>query len=239
MTRREPVASRETGSPVPGSEDSSGQLTGRRDDSLRHFFLSLAFFAVLGVSVWFGYVQIFTKGLERLPAKVCEGAVPRDLPIAALPPVRSAHQWSEHGGHGRNFSLDCAVYAGDSILSGRATLNNATVQNWLVHYQARGDKGVLRVSADSAGVEALAVLDDGGRTSAAVYIPCRPRYIPPGEPSGPYGIIVEGAVVGESRVTGAVLGQVLTDFSYQLAKRAYRLADCQGLPDFPEQLPRY
>ena len=39
---------------------------------------------ILGLGV-FGYLEIFTKGLERLPAKVCDGAVDREIAADALP----------------------------------------------------------------------------------------------------------------------------------------------------------
>ncbi|MFS4097454.1 hypothetical protein [Streptomyces sp. AF1A] len=52
-------------------------------------------------------------------------------------------------------------------------------------------------------------------------------------------LVAEADVIGKSRVSGAALGQALTDFAYQLTRHAYDLAGCKGARDFPAQLPRY
>ncbi|MEV8360456.1 hypothetical protein [Streptomyces niveus] len=41
---------------------------------------------------FFGYQQIFTKGIDRLPAKPCAGAVDRSIVADALPDVRTADE---------------------------------------------------------------------------------------------------------------------------------------------------
>lgn len=36
----------------------------------------------------FGYLEVFTKGIDRLPARPCEGAVDRATAAQALPSAR-------------------------------------------------------------------------------------------------------------------------------------------------------
>ncbi|WP_234334898.1 hypothetical protein, partial [Streptomyces sp. NRRL S-118] len=42
------------------------------------------------IAAVFGYVEIFTKGIDRLPARPCDGAVDRETAARALPSARSA-----------------------------------------------------------------------------------------------------------------------------------------------------
>jgi hypothetical protein len=206
-------------------------------ESAKGFLLSLTVLCLVGGAVWFGYAQIFTKGLERLPSKVCERAVERDVVIRTLPSTRTADESAERQGEGEDSEFHCRIYtSADSILSGMARVQNASPKAWLDHYGVYAGSDTVRASAD--GVEALAQLDsDSGRSS--VYVPCVPREIKAGDASETYAIITEADVVGEGRVSGTALRQAVTDFAYQLTKHVYEVAECQDPRDFPEELPRY
>ncbi|MGY1578228.1 hypothetical protein [Streptomyces sp. MN13] len=191
----------------------------------------------MGGAVWFGYVQVFTKGLERLPTKVCEGAVERDVAIQTLPRTRTAEESSERRGQGEDFEFHCRIYTSTgSILTGAARVRDAYTQSWLRHYGVNEGSEVIRVSTN--GVQALAALDDSHGTSS-VYLACVPGGVQAEDATESYAIVTEASIVGEGRVSGAALRQAVTDFAYQLTQHAYELAECQAPRDLPEDLPRY
>ncbi|WP_345962999.1 hypothetical protein ABDE16_19360 [Streptomyces sp. BRB040] len=204
------------------------------------FIFSLVILAVVLSGGWIGYSQIFTKGLERLPDKVCDGAVSKEFAIDLLPPARSAKDDSE-GGRGRrgdgDFVFSCGVYtSNDSILSGYVRMGHASVEEWAGHYDADSSRKSVQVSSD--GLSALARLDDDGGTSS-VYVPCFFGKAESYEKASLHVLVADASVIGESRLTGAELRQAVTDFAYQLAKRAYAQGECDQGVDFPARLPRY
>ncbi|MFF2509679.1 hypothetical protein [Streptomyces sp. NPDC058086] len=71
-----------------------------------------------------------------------------------------------------------------------------------------------------------------------MYVPCAPPGVPSYNASQPYAVVGE-ARIGPAKATGVPLRQALTDFAYQLAKHAYKLAECKDPRGFPEELPRY
>lgn len=197
--------------------------------------LSLAILGLVGGAVWFGYIQTFTKGLERLPSKVCDGAVERDVVVRALPSTRTAEEGGSRRNEGDDLTFSCHVYtSADSILTGMVRVNDVSVQQWLDHHGAStGD--AIRVSV--SGVEALAELDSNSSTSY-VYIPCVPRGVRAEDANKSYAIIAEASLIGEGRGSAEALRQTVTDFTYQITKHTYELAECQGPRTLPEELPR-
>lgn len=203
----------------------------------KRFLLSLTILGLAGGAVWFGYIQIFTKGLEHLPPKVCDGAVERDVVVRTLPSTRTAEEGASRRHEGDDLMFSCHIYtSADSILSGMAKVEDASVQQWLNHYGASTDRGAVRVSAD--GVEALAEFDSNSGVSS-IYVPCVPRGVRAEDANESYAITAEASVIGDGRVSGAALRQAVTDFAYQLTKHTYELAECQASRRLPEALPRY
>nr|BFD84360.1 hypothetical protein StreXyl84_37610 [Streptomyces sp. Xyl84] len=205
------------------------------------FVFSLAGLCLAGLGVWFGYQQFFTKGLERLPSKVCEKTVQRDMVTRVLPEARSAQEGSRREKAGSDLTFSChVVTSDDASLLGKAEVRPVSRTAWLKSYRgAGGEKRLVRVSAD--GVEALARVGDEDPVSA-VYVPCTPPTVPPYNASEEYAVATEVTVSTYGKaaaVTGAALRQTLTDIAYRLTEHAYRLAECKAPRDFPEELPRY
>ncbi|GAA0930002.1 hypothetical protein [Streptomyces thermoalcalitolerans] len=209
--------------------------------TLKGFVASLAVLCLVGCAGWFGYVQTFTKGLERLPAKVCENTVERDLVIQVLPPARSAEEWAGLRNTKYDFTFQCQVVtSSESSVWGRIWVQPVSKADWLERFRESRDEKIVRVSVD--GVEALAQFDAEDAFSAA-YVPCASPAISSYDASRnkDYAVIAEvSASVYENRKpTGATLRQPLTDIAYQLTKHVYKLAKCKPSRDFPEELPRY
>lgn len=196
----------------------------------------LAALCLAGVSIWFGYVQFFTKGLEHLPAKLCEGAVERDLVVQVLPSARSAAAGAKRQNSGDDLTFYCHVdTSGDSSIWSEARVRPVSEAEWIASYRGSGgDNGIIHSSAD--GIQAVAQLDT---QQAEVYVPCTPPTVPSYNSSEDYAVITRVVTAGEVKATGTALRQTLTDIAYQLAKHAYKLAECQGTHDFPRELPRY
>ncbi|WP_416977140.1 hypothetical protein [Streptomyces sp. T028] len=215
------------------AEDARSKERAATKASVKGFLICLTVLSLVGAAAWFA----LTTGLERLPSKVCDGAVDRDVVIRTLPRTRTAEEGASKRHEGKDLMFSCHIYtSADSILSGMAQVEDASVQQWLNHYGGNTDGEAVRVSAN--GIEALAQLDvDSGNSS--VYIPCVPRGVRSEEAKESYAIITEAGVVGEGRVSGAALRQAVTDFAYQVTKYAYELAECQGSRILPKKLPRY
>ncbi|MFF8927746.1 hypothetical protein ACF1AO_10825 [Streptomyces longwoodensis] len=191
--------------------------------------LSLVILSLLGGGAWFA----LTTGLERLPKKVCDGAVDRDVAIRALPRTRTAGDGYSQRHEGEDLTFYCRVYtSAGSILTGRARVEDASSEAWL----SRFGNSTVRVSTE--GIEAIARLDRESGISY-VYIPCAPRGVQAEDASEAYAVTAEASVVGDGRVSGAALRQVVTDFAYQVAVHTVDLAQCQGRPSLPGKLPRY
>jgi hypothetical protein len=175
----------------------------------------------------FGYQQIFTKGLDHLPARPCSGAVERSTAASALPTARKAEdrgklRISLHG----QFKFFCYVRTESSVISGEAQSGFASVEDWW----AGRDDGT--VSVTSGDVRALAF-----PRLATVYVPCTPEGAK-NEPHRAHSLIVEARTIGETRTDGPALRQTVLDFAYQMAKHAYDAGRCQEPQKLPEELPR-
>ncbi|MEV7286982.1 hypothetical protein AB0O01_20840 [Streptomyces sp. NPDC093252] len=220
-----------------GTGTGTGSGSGAAEYSAKSFFVGLLILCVLGGGGWFGYVQIFTKGVERLPARVCDDAVDRGTVTRALPSARTAEEEAGRKGEGESLRFSCRIAtSSDSLLSGHARIDDASVRTWQNRNGVGAGGDAVHVS--SGGVEALAQRDsDSGWSS--VYVACVPRGADAGDASQSFALIAEGSVVGDSGATGAELRQAVTDFSYQLAAHAYALAGCEEARPLPERLPRY
>ncbi|MFB7277070.1 hypothetical protein ACFCZV_08170 [Streptomyces hydrogenans] len=189
---------------------------------------------VLAVCGVLGYVEIFTKGIDRLPEKPCAGAVDRDLAARALPSARKAE---ERGKLTTSSALDtftfwCYVRTDEALVSGEAQSGIATVESWRArHSSPQGEgAGSLSVNGVHVGVRSEPAM-------ASVYIPCTtPRHA--GDRHGAHSLTAEARTVGETRAQGAELRQILADFAYQLARHAYRVGECQEPRELPDELPR-
>ncbi|MFH9862682.1 hypothetical protein [Streptomyces sp. NPDC017202] len=190
----------------------------------------------LAIGAWFSYQEFFTKGLDNLSSRVCDEGVERDTVRRVLPDTRSAEEGADTNGSGDSFMFSCRVYtANDSILSGEAKIQDSSQKTWEKYYKSYGgeSKGETEQSS-SDGIYALSKED-----FASVYVPCVPNGSRPDDASQEYALVTEVRVIGESRITGIDLHQALTDFAYQITRRAYSLGDCQGVQEFPEKLPRF
>ncbi|WP_225840071.1 hypothetical protein [Streptomyces sp. NK08204] len=182
--------------------------------------------------------MFLNKGLYLLPDKMCEGTLQRDMVKQVLPNARSADSGSYSQGAGSDLSFGCHVSTTNhSWLSGKARVQPASPKEWLEYYRNPGDQNrIVRVSVGK--IEALTQIDSSGDT-ASVYMPCTPPSVPEYNASESYAVVGEAWIKGPARVKGVPLGQTLTDFAYQLTQHAYKLAECKGARDFPEELPRY
>ncbi|CAL9287394.1 hypothetical protein SUDANB25_01317 [Streptomyces sp. SudanB25_2051] len=200
--------------------------TGRYKKRTRTTVIALSLVA----GVTFGYVEIFTKGVDRLPERPCAGAVDRDLAARALPSARSAKERGrlEQGMHG--FTFRCSVQtSGDSILVADAQTGDGEPKNWYeYHLPKRDEEGAIEVS--SGDIRALSLAPD----YASVYVPC----VPPRSELPANHLIVDASTVGPTRAKGDELREILVDFAYQLARHAYRAGECREPRSFPESLPR-
>ncbi|MEU7428523.1 hypothetical protein [Streptomyces sp. NPDC040750] len=205
--------------------------------STKQFTFGAVLLCLLAGGGYFGYQQVFTKGLDRLSKKVCDDAVARETVIRALPDSRSAEQAAKQNGSGTSYTFSCRIAtSGDSILSGEAKIQDTSERTWVDFYGSHAGTALLRSSAD--GVEALAQLDNHHGT-ASVYVPCIPRGVQASAASESYALVTEARAIGDTRSTGTPLRQVVTDFAYQIAKHAYTSGECRTPRSFPKELPRY
>ncbi|MFE5791299.1 hypothetical protein ACFQ8C_01855 [Streptomyces sp. NPDC056503] len=180
----------------------------------------------------FGYVEIFTKGIDRLPRKPCAGAVDRDLAARALPSARKAE---ERGKLTTSSSLDtftfwCYVRTDESIISGEAESGIATLASWK---ERRSSDGESR----SISMDGIHVRVSSDPTRASVYVPCTTSRHS-GDRHEEHSLTAEARTIGETRAEGDELRRIVVDFAYQLARHAYEVGECQEPREFPDELPR-
>jgi len=185
----------------------------------------LAIFAILG------YREIFLDGVEDLPERVCEGAVESATAAKVLPDTRKVTENSDRGRPGDERIFSCSLKTEEeSILLAEARMHNASPDTWRKFYAS--SKGGNSVPLPGE-VDSLSWPRD-----ASIYIPCTPP-----EPEGdsgkqPYALIISAEMFSESRVSGKELRQAVVDFAFQVAERAYRVAECKERTDFPLAPPR-
>ncbi|MFD9323016.1 hypothetical protein ACFWDQ_36105 [Streptomyces sp. NPDC060053] len=190
----------------------------------------------LTIGGWFSYQEFFTSGLEKLPDKVCDESIKRETVIRVLPDTRSAEDGADTNGTGDGFMFSCHIYtAGDSILSGEAQIQDSSQKTWENYYKSYGGKSKgASEQTSSRGIYAISRGD-----FASVYVPCVPSGSKADDASQAYSLISEVRVIGESRSAGHDLHQALTDFAYELTRRAYALGRCEDGQSFPAELPRF
>jgi hypothetical protein len=130
-----------------------------------------------------------------------------------------------------DFLFACYVRtSGDSVISGEVQSGDSTPSKWREFYAAKGEN---LVEVSSGDIRAVA-----HPNLASVYIPCTPPGKKPGEAREAYELSVDARTIGETRVHGTELRQVLVDFAYQLARHTYKAVDCKESRTFPKELPR-
>lgn len=198
-------------------------------------FVTAGIGCLVAFVVVFGYLEIFTKGIDRLPARPCDGAVDRETAARALPSARSAEERGslrQNRSEGDYFFACYVRTSGGSVISGEVQPRDSAPGSWRDYYAENGgDKNPVEVS--SGGIRALAHPD-----RAYVYVPCTPPGKKRGEAREAYALTVEARTIGETRVHGNELRQVFVDFAYQLARHTYEAVDCQESRTFPKELPR-
>ncbi|MGW0770382.1 hypothetical protein [Streptomyces sp. NPDC002676] len=215
----------------------SAQRSQTRLASWQNARVILLFLIILGLFCGAGWIFL-NKGLYLLPDQMCDSTLKRDTVKQVLPNARSADSGSDSKGAGSDLTFWCDVTTSShSLLSGQARVQPASRKEWLEHYQDSGEQNrIIRVSVGK--IEALAQIDSSGATSS-VYVPCTPPRVPEYNAAEPYAVIGEAWINGPAKVKGVPLGQTLTDFAFQLTQHAYKLAECKGARDFPQELPRY
>ncbi|WP_159043085.1 MULTISPECIES: hypothetical protein [unclassified Streptomyces] len=186
---------------------------------------------VLMAGAVFGYVEVFTKGIDRLPERPCGGAVDRGLAADALPSAGKAEERGRLNTRSDgDFLFACYVRTADSTISGEAQTGGATEAEWREAHRSDLGEGAVQVS--EGGVRALAL-----PTVAWVYVPCTPRRFTE-KTRRPHSLTVEARTIGETGLHGDALRQVVLDFAYQLARHSYGAGECQEQRKFSEELPR-
>lgn len=183
----------------------------------------------------FGYIQIFTKGVDRLPGRVCAGAVDRNIASNVLPGTMTAHERGKRiDGDGESFTFSCNVKtrSQDSILSGDSTVYDVSTNEWLEGVGERADASKLEIEAQ--GIYAVSYA-----AQASLYVHCTPVGKKPGEARNEYGLVVESRTIGDTAVSGDELRQEVTDFAYELLKYSFKIQGCQEARTLPSELPRF
>lgn len=198
-------------------------------------FVTTGIVFLVAIAVVFGYLEIFTKGIDRLPARPCDGAVDRETAARALPSARSAEERGvlrQNRSEG-SYLFGCYVRtSGASVISGEVRPGDVTPGSWRDYY-TKQSYIVDPVDVVSGDIRVVSHPD-----SAYVYVPCTPPGKKRGEARKAYALNVDARTIGETRVHGNELRQVLIDFAYQLARHTYKAVDCQESRTFPKELPR-
>ncbi|MFE9824185.1 hypothetical protein ACFYSH_18940 [Streptomyces sp. NPDC005791] len=189
--------------------------------------------AVLG---FFGYVKIFTEGIERLPAEVCSGAADREIAEEVLPSTMTASQRGERGAaysnsRGTVFFCHVKTHGEDSILSGEVRVNDVSVAKWREGHSG-GDEKPREVEAE--GIVAMTTSD-----GVSVYVSCTRPDQEGQKPLQAYALIADTRTIGDTRVSGAELQQHVADFAYQILRHTYKVEKCKEGQVFPAGLPRF
>ncbi|MFF4079520.1 hypothetical protein ACFYZN_08940 [Streptomyces sp. NPDC001777] len=198
-------------------------------------FVTTGIVFLVAISVVFGYVEIFTKGIDRLPARPCDGAVDRETAARALPSARSAEERGvlrQNRSEG-SYLFGCYVRtSGESLISGEVQPRDSAPGSWRDYYAKQG------YIADPVDVVSGSIRAVSHPDHAYVYVPCTPPGKKRGEAREAYALSVDARTIGETRVHGNELRQVIIDFAYQLARHTYKAVGCQESRTFPKELPR-
>lgn len=185
--------------------------------------IAVAALAIM-VGGFFGYLEIFTKGLDRLPERPCAGAVARSTVKTLLPDARSAEDRGENTEVGKDFTFFCRVLTSDDhIVSGESDVQDATSKTWLSGYEQEAGESQGKLRQESSGDTKTLTLD----RLASVYVECTPPGASPDDALQQYALITEARVIGDSRVHGSELREALTEFAVQLSDKAYKVGKCR------------
>ncbi|MFP8882428.1 hypothetical protein [Streptomyces mangrovi] len=193
----------------------------------------LATALILGISVsgFLGYREVFLDGVEDLPESVCDAAVDTSIADRVLPDTRKVTVHTNQGRPGDDIIFSCSLITEEeSILSAMAEMENSSLESWRKYY---ADKELGKPIDLTGGIEATSWPRD-----ASIYIPCTPPDPEEGVGSQPYALIVTAGMFSESRASGDELRQAIVDIGFQVAERAYEVAECKEKTDFPPRPPR-
>ncbi|MCD7440420.1 hypothetical protein K4B79_19610 [Streptomyces lincolnensis] len=189
----------------------------------RTLIVTTAAFA-LAVGGALGYLEIFTKGLDRLPERPCDGAVARSTVKSILPDARSAKDRGTGTSPGKDFTFFCRVLTSDDhIVSGESDVQDASTETWFSGYEQESGETYGEIRRGSKDDMETLTLD----RLASVYVACTPPDANADDALQRYALITEVRVVGGSRVHGNDLRKALTDFAVQLTDHAYKVGKCR------------
>ncbi|MEU1485245.1 hypothetical protein [Streptomyces sp. NPDC005752] len=196
---------------------------------------ALVVLAVVGLGV-FGYTQFFTKGVERLPERVCSGAADRVIAEKVLPNTMTAAQRGKRGAaysssRGTVFFCSVKTHGEDSILSGEVRVNDVSLAKWRAGHSPGDGK--------SREVEVKRIVAMVTSEGVSVYVPCTRPEQDRQKPLESYALIADARTIGDTRVSGVELQQYVADFAYQILRHTYRAEECQERQKFPAGLPDF
>ncbi|WP_101257359.1 hypothetical protein [Streptomyces barkulensis] len=193
--------------------------------------LTTALIAGISVSGFLGYREIFLDGVEDLPDSVCEAAVDTSIADSVLPDTREVTVHTSRGRPGDDIIFSCSLITEEeSILSARAEMMKTSQESWRNYHAENKDGKPIDLTG---GIEATSWPRD-----ASIYIPCTPSDPEEGVGPRPYALIVTAGMFSESRASGDELRQAIVDIGFQVAERAYEVAECKEKTDFPPSPPR-
>ncbi|SFK39075.1 hypothetical protein [Streptomyces pini] len=188
---------------------------------------------IAGISVvgFLGYREIFLDGVEDLPDSVCDSVVDTSIAERVLPSTRKVTVHTTQGRPGDDIIFSCSLITEEeSILSARAEMIKNSRESWRNYHAENKDGKAVDLTG---GIEATSWPRD-----ASIYIPCTPPDPEEGVGSQPYALIVTAGMFSESRASGDELRQAIVDIGFQVAERAYEVAECKEKTDFPPRPPR-
>ncbi|GAA3621826.1 hypothetical protein ACLIYM_18555 [Streptomyces fenghuangensis] len=193
--------------------------------------LVTALIAGISVSGFLGYREVFLDGVEDLPERVCDATVDNSIAARVLPDTRKVTVQTSQGRPGDDIIFSCSLTTEEeSILFARAEMMKSSQESWRNYHADNKDGKPIDLAG---GIEATSWPRD-----ATIYIPCTPPYPEGGAGSQPYALTVTAGMFSESRASGDELRQAIVDIGFQVAERAYEVAECKEETDFPPRPPR-
>ncbi|MGY1451814.1 hypothetical protein [Streptomyces sp. SS8] len=197
----------------------------------KNALLATALIAGVSVAGFLGHREIFLDGVEDLPDSVCNAAVDTSIADRVLPDTRKVTVHTAQGRPGDDIIFSCSLATEEeSILSARAEMIKNSRESWRNYHADNKDGKPIDLAGE---VEATSWPRD-----ATIYIPCTPPYPEEGAGSQPYALTVTAGMFSESRASGDELRQAIVDIGFQVAERAYEVAECKEKTDFPPRPPR-
>ncbi|GAA4898254.1 hypothetical protein ACFPM3_14295 [Streptomyces coeruleoprunus] len=181
-------------------------------------------------------MEVFTKGIDRLPDRPCAGAVERDTVARALPSARKAVEKEVLSPDQFDWIMfTCSVTTSDGhMILGDVQPTMGSLDEWRDYFSG----GKLEENAVEVSSGDVLIRTSSGY--AAAYVPCtlsREAESQRGEHKPIQGLVVVADTLGRTRAKGTELAQVMGDFAYQLAVHVYKIGGCQQPRTFPDALP--